>query len=217
MNKDTAGTRINKSFLTSTVPTNWNKAGVCFISCSVRIVFKKNTINTMTDVLPHCTVYNVLWPYGGGAVSCVNVCVCLAHLEGDFEEMESRLMYLETLCCQCEQQTFKQHHINQLEVYKKKKRYEIKQIFYSLVFNTAEYSMCYSHIQDTIYLQHLQLLLKLTYSKWRCWGYSMVWSCVVLWGIQGQCRVKFLSARCGQPGVGTGTSLSSPDTVQAEK
>ncbi|XP_039973278.1 dysbindin-A [Xiphias gladius] len=50
----------------------------------------------------------------------------IAHLEGDFEEMESRLLYLETLCCQCEQQTFKQHHINQLEVYKKKKRRELE-------------------------------------------------------------------------------------------
>ncbi|GAA6217523.1 dysbindin-A-like [Lates japonicus] len=50
----------------------------------------------------------------------------IAHLEGDFEEMESRLVYLETLCCECEQQTFKQHHINQLEVYKKKKRREVE-------------------------------------------------------------------------------------------
>ncbi|XP_054477506.1 dysbindin-A-like isoform X2 [Anoplopoma fimbria] len=50
----------------------------------------------------------------------------IAHLEGDFEEMESRLVYLETLCCQCEQQTVKQHHINQLEVYKKKKRREME-------------------------------------------------------------------------------------------
>ncbi|XP_042345405.1 dysbindin-A-like [Plectropomus leopardus] len=50
----------------------------------------------------------------------------IAYLEGDFEEMESRLVYLETLCCQCEQQTFKQHHNNQLEVYKKKKRRELE-------------------------------------------------------------------------------------------
>ncbi|XP_075952627.1 dysbindin-A-like [Anarhichas minor] len=40
--------------------------------------------------------------------------------------MESRLVYLETLCCQCEQQTVKQHHVNQLEVYKKKKRREME-------------------------------------------------------------------------------------------
>ncbi|XP_071324407.1 dysbindin-A [Trachinotus anak] len=50
----------------------------------------------------------------------------IAHLEGDFEEMESRLVYLETLCCQCEQQTLKQHHMNQLEAYKKKKRKELE-------------------------------------------------------------------------------------------
>ncbi|XP_042279178.1 dysbindin-A-like isoform X2 [Thunnus maccoyii] len=50
----------------------------------------------------------------------------IAHLEGDFEEMESRLVFLETLCCQCEQQTFKQHHISQLEVYKKKKRRDVE-------------------------------------------------------------------------------------------
>lgn len=50
----------------------------------------------------------------------------IAHLEGDFEEMESRLVYLETLCSQCEQQTVKQHHINQLELYKKKKRREME-------------------------------------------------------------------------------------------
>ncbi|TNN53659.1 Dysbindin-A [Liparis tanakae] len=40
--------------------------------------------------------------------------------------MESRLVYLETLCCQCEQQTVKQHNVNQLEVYKKKKRREME-------------------------------------------------------------------------------------------
>ncbi|XP_063735657.1 dysbindin-A-like [Eleginops maclovinus] len=50
----------------------------------------------------------------------------IAHLEGDFEEMESRLVYLETLCCQSEQQTVQQQHINQLEAYKKKKRKEVE-------------------------------------------------------------------------------------------
>ncbi|XP_056141699.1 dysbindin-A-like [Lampris incognitus] len=50
----------------------------------------------------------------------------LAHLEGDFEEMESRLVYLETLCCLCEQQRFKQHYINDLEKYKKNKRKELE-------------------------------------------------------------------------------------------
>lgn len=52
----------------------------------------------------------------------------IAHLEGDFEEMESRLVYLENLCSQCEQQTLKQHHINQLEVYKKQKRKEMESL-----------------------------------------------------------------------------------------
>ncbi|KAM6994646.1 dysbindin-A-like [Tautogolabrus adspersus] len=50
----------------------------------------------------------------------------IALLEGDFEEMESRLVYLETLCAQCDQQTSKQHHISQLEVHKKKKRKELE-------------------------------------------------------------------------------------------
>nr|XP_019946687.1 PREDICTED: dysbindin-A-like [Paralichthys olivaceus] len=57
---------------------------------------------------------------------CAQTAEVEAHLEGDFEEMESRLVYLETLCCQCEQQTVKQHHVNQLEVYKKKKRRELE-------------------------------------------------------------------------------------------
>ncbi|KAM4567667.1 dysbindin-A-like [Fundulus diaphanus] len=50
----------------------------------------------------------------------------IAHLEGEFEEMESRLLYLETLCCQCEQQNVKNHHMSQLEGYKKKKRKEVE-------------------------------------------------------------------------------------------
>uniref|UniRef100_A0A3B4WVA1 Dysbindin-A-like n=1 Tax=Seriola lalandi dorsalis TaxID=1841481 RepID=A0A3B4WVA1_SERLL len=60
----------------------------------------------------------------------------IAHLEGDFEEMESRLVYLETLCCQCEQQTVKQHHINQLEAYKKKKRYEMTLFLFIVELNS---------------------------------------------------------------------------------
>ncbi|XP_008431066.1 dysbindin-A-like [Poecilia reticulata] len=48
----------------------------------------------------------------------------IAQLEGEFAEMESRLLHLETLCCQCEQQTVKNHHTSQLEEYKKKKRKE---------------------------------------------------------------------------------------------
>lgn len=43
-------------------------------------------------------------------------------MEADFEEMESRLMYLENLCVQCEQQRFKHFQVLQLENYKKKKR-----------------------------------------------------------------------------------------------
>ncbi|XP_030014353.1 dysbindin-A-like [Sphaeramia orbicularis] len=50
----------------------------------------------------------------------------IAHLEGDFEEMESRMVYLETLCCQCEQEAVKQQNIDQLECYKKKKRKEVE-------------------------------------------------------------------------------------------
>lgn len=50
----------------------------------------------------------------------------IAHLEGDFEEMESRLLYLEDMCAQCEQQRFKQHHSMMLENYKKKKRKELE-------------------------------------------------------------------------------------------
>ncbi|XP_013884960.1 dysbindin-A [Austrofundulus limnaeus] len=50
----------------------------------------------------------------------------IAHLEGDFEEMESKLVYLETLCCQCEQQTVKTHHMTELDAYKKKKRKEVE-------------------------------------------------------------------------------------------
>uniref|UniRef100_A0A674BQS2 Dystrobrevin binding protein 1a n=1 Tax=Salmo trutta TaxID=8032 RepID=A0A674BQS2_SALTR len=47
----------------------------------------------------------------------------IAHLEADFEELESRLMYLDNLCGQCEQQRFRHFQVLQLENYKKKKRY----------------------------------------------------------------------------------------------
>ncbi|XP_068180404.1 dysbindin-A-like [Antennarius striatus] len=46
----------------------------------------------------------------------------IAHLEGDFEEIESRLVHLETLCVQCEQQTSEQQHVSELEAYQDKKR-----------------------------------------------------------------------------------------------
>lgn len=47
---------------------------------------------------------------------------CTAHMEADFEEMESRLIYLEDLCAQCDHQRYKHFQILQLENYKKKKR-----------------------------------------------------------------------------------------------
>ncbi|XDV40270.1 hypothetical protein PO909_009388 [Leuciscus waleckii] len=44
------------------------------------------------------------------------------HMEADFEEMESRLLYLEDLCAQCDHQRYKHFQVLQLENYKKKKR-----------------------------------------------------------------------------------------------
>lgn len=64
------------------------------------------------------------------------VCVCSAQLEGDFEELESRLVYLEALCCQCEELTSKQHHISTLEAYQKKKRFE--RFLTSLLFSVKD-------------------------------------------------------------------------------
>ncbi|XP_075897022.1 dysbindin-A-like isoform X1 [Nelusetta ayraudi] len=49
----------------------------------------------------------------------------IALLEGEFEEMESRLVYLETLCSHCDEQAFKQQNISSLETYRKKKRKEL--------------------------------------------------------------------------------------------
>ncbi|KAM9797912.1 dysbindin-A-like [Neosynchiropus ocellatus] len=66
------------------------------------------------------------------------VTAAIAHLEGDFEEMESRLVYLETLCCQCDQQNTKQQHVNQLEVYKKKKRKEMEALEVELNMEHAQ-------------------------------------------------------------------------------
>lgn len=71
----------------------------------------------------------------------------IAHLEGDFEEMESRLLYLENLCCQCEQQTVKQHHANQLEVYKKKKRRELEALEEEL---NSEHAQKVAELEQTI-------------------------------------------------------------------
>lgn len=70
-------------------------------------------------------------------MTCVSV--SSAQLEGDFEEMESRLVYLETLCCQCEELSSKQHHINTLEVYQKKKR------FHRLAFTFHVHTHTHTH------------------------------------------------------------------------
>lgn len=58
---------------------------------------------------------------------CKSVCMCVfsALLEGEFEEMESRLVYLETLCSHCDEQAFKQQNISSLETHRKKKRYDL--------------------------------------------------------------------------------------------
>lgn len=71
----------------------------------------------------------------------------LAELEGDFEEMESRMVYLETLCCQCEQQTVKQQHLKELEAYKKKKRKELHAFEVEL---NAEHSQKVSHMEQLV-------------------------------------------------------------------
>lgn len=52
----------------------------------------------------------------------------IAQLEGEFEELESKLVYLETICAHCDQQTMKQQHKNQIETYKKKKRKELESL-----------------------------------------------------------------------------------------
>ncbi|XP_040020458.1 dysbindin-A isoform X2 [Gasterosteus aculeatus] len=71
----------------------------------------------------------------------------IAHMEGDFEEMESQLIYLETLCCQCEQQKVKQHHVNQLEVYKKKKRKEMEALEVAL---DAEHAQKAAEVEQAV-------------------------------------------------------------------
>ncbi|XP_035286686.1 dysbindin-A-like isoform X1 [Anguilla anguilla] len=52
----------------------------------------------------------------------------IAHMEADFEEMESLLMHLENLCGQCELQRAKHHQEAQLEGYKKKKRKDLEHL-----------------------------------------------------------------------------------------
>ncbi|KAF4103192.1 dysbindin-A isoform X1 [Onychostoma macrolepis] len=71
----------------------------------------------------------------------------IAHLEADFEEMESRLLYLEDLCAQCEHQRFKHFQILQLENHKKKKRKELESFKAEL---DAE------HAQKVLEMEHAQ-------------------------------------------------------------
>lgn len=71
----------------------------------------------------------------------------LAALEGDFEEMESRMVYLETLCCQCEQQSVKQQHLKELDSYKKKKRKELHSFEVEL---NAEHAQKVSHMEQLV-------------------------------------------------------------------
>ncbi|XP_051573848.1 dysbindin-A-like isoform X5 [Myxocyprinus asiaticus] len=72
----------------------------------------------------------------------------LAHLEADFEEMESRLMYLEDLCAQCEHQRFKRFQILQLENYKKKKRKELESFKAELDAENAQKVLLMEHTQQ---------------------------------------------------------------------
>ncbi|XP_029959407.1 dysbindin-A-like isoform X2 [Salarias fasciatus] len=71
----------------------------------------------------------------------------IAHLEGEFEEMESRLVYLEMLCSQCEQQAVKLQHHNQMENYKKKKRKELESLQVEL---NVEHEQKLSQLEQTI-------------------------------------------------------------------
>lgn len=71
----------------------------------------------------------------------------IAHLEADFEEMESRLVYLEDLCAQCEHQRFKQFQILQLENYKKKKRKELE---------SCKAELDAEHAQKVLEMEHAQ-------------------------------------------------------------
>lgn len=76
-----------------------------------------------------------------------NITTSLAALEGDFEEMESRMVYLETLCCQCEQQSVKQQHLKELDSYKKKKRKELHSFEVEL---NAEHVQKVSHMEQLV-------------------------------------------------------------------
>ncbi|XP_052002820.1 dysbindin-A-like isoform X3 [Xyrauchen texanus] len=71
----------------------------------------------------------------------------IAHLEADFEEMESRLINLEDVCAQCEHQRFKHFQILQLENYKKKKRKELES-FKELDVEHAQKVLLIEHTQQ---------------------------------------------------------------------
>ncbi|XP_067304771.1 dysbindin-A isoform X5 [Pseudorasbora parva] len=72
----------------------------------------------------------------------------IAHLEADFEEMESRLIYLEDLCAQCDHQRYKHFHILQLENYKKKKRKELESFKAELDAEHAQKVLEMEHVQQ---------------------------------------------------------------------
>lgn len=72
----------------------------------------------------------------------------IAHLEADFEELESRLMYLDNLCGQCEQQRFRHFQVVQLENYKKKKRKELESLKAELDSEHAQKVLDMEHAQQ---------------------------------------------------------------------
>ncbi|KAL0985491.1 hypothetical protein UPYG_G00157560 [Umbra pygmaea] len=72
----------------------------------------------------------------------------IAQMEADFEELESRLMYLESLCGQCEQHRFKQYQRLQLEYYKKKKRKELESLKAELDSEHAQKVLDMEHVQQ---------------------------------------------------------------------
>lgn len=75
------------------------------------------------------------WPY-----------ILSAHLETSFEEVENHLLNLEDLCAQCELERYKHTQSQQLENYKKNKRWVWK-MSYSINFQSqsfSQYSTCYS-------------------------------------------------------------------------
>ncbi|KAJ8334262.1 hypothetical protein SKAU_G00399010 [Synaphobranchus kaupii] len=72
----------------------------------------------------------------------------IAHMEADFEEMESLLMHLESLCGQCELQRAKQYQDAQLENYKKKKRKDLEYLKAELDSEHAQKVLETEHAQQ---------------------------------------------------------------------